>query len=101
VSAKTPQEHFMRLIFQRVPFGVELVLVENGKEVYEILEPLSKIKGDWLWGGERAPKNEWEVSSPTFQYGTFRMWSVNRGDGMVATKVPDTDKLRKWVESIE
>jgi len=46
------------------------------------------------------PKWNDGTATPTFQYGTFRMWSRDRGKLMVATKKPDTDRLKAWVNSI-
>lgn len=85
----------LRLLFQRVPYGVEVVWVDNGDEVYKTLKQLSKLKGDWMWGGEAKGS-----TTPTFQYGTFRMWSSHRGAQMLATKQPDVEKLKGWVKSL-
>ena len=83
------------LLFQRVPYGVEVVWIDNGQEVYKILKPISKLKGEWMWNGESKGS-----TSPTFQLGNFRMWSSNKGREMIATKQPDVEKLRKWVDFI-
>ena len=100
MMSKDPSVKALELLFRRVPYGIEVVWVDNGPEVYGILYPLSKQNGDWLWGGEAMPKWHDGSATPTFQYGTFRMWSRDRGKLMVATKKPDTDRLRKWVGSI-
>lgn len=85
----------LRLLFQRVPYGVEVVWVDNGEDVYKVLKPLSKLKGDWVWGGEAKGSTD-----PTWQYGSFRMWSSHHGKQMLATKQPDVEKMRGWVEKV-
>ncbi len=90
----------LTLIFQRVPYGTKVEWVENGEEVYRILRPMSKLPGDWMWGGEAALKHYEQVAAPTFQYGSFRMWSLNKGKQMVATRQPDINKLKEWVNKI-
>lgn len=98
--SKDPSVKAMELLFQRVPYGIEVVWVDNGQEVYQLLQPLSKISGNWLWKGEHKPTYPNECSSPTFQLGTFRIWSMDKGRLMVATKQPDIEKMRKWVASL-
>lgn len=88
---KTEQQ--LKLLFQRVPYGVEVSWVDNGEEVYKILHPLSKINGDWIWTGEKQG-----TTSPTFQMGGFRMWSSHKGANMLATKQPDVEKMKGWVK---
>lgn len=88
-------EHQLTLLFQRVPYGVEVVWIDNGEEVYKILKPISKLKGEWMWNGEAKGS-----TSPTFQLGSFRMWSSHHGREMLATKQPDVEKLKGWVSSI-
>ncbi len=95
VRMMSDPEAQLRLLFQRVPYGVEVVWVDHGEEVYKVLKPLSKLKGDWVWGGEAKGSTD-----PTWQYGTFRMWSSGKGKQMLATKQPDIEKLRKWVTKI-
>lgn len=89
------QEAQLILLFQRVPYEAEVVWIDNGEEVYKILKPISKLKGEWVWNGEAKGS-----TSPTFQLGGFRMWSSNKGREMLATKQPDVEKLRKWVTKI-
>lgn len=97
---KDPSVRAMELLFHHVPYGVEVVWVDNGSQVYQLLHQLSKIRGDWFWGGEASPKWSNETCKPTFQFGTFRLWSRDHGKLMVATKKPDIDKMKGWVDSI-
>lgn len=100
----TPSTHtqirMMELLFQRVPYGVTVVWVPDGEQVYKLLHSISKKKGHWLWKGEKKPASQQAHSDPTFQLGTFRLWSIERGKWMVGTKDPDMDKLKGWVESL-
>ena len=98
--SKDPSVRAMELLFQRVPYGVEVVWIPNGEEVYSVLHPLANKVGPWLWKGERKPTYPQEHSDPTFQTQGFRVWSMDKGKLMVGTKAPDIEKMRKWVESL-
>ena len=99
MSHSDPSVKSLELLFQRVPYGLEVVWVDNSQEVWDLLYPLSKLKGAWVWNGEYKPSAGDEHSRPTFQVGKWRMWSMSKGKLMVATSQPDMEKMRAWVNS--
>lgn len=80
-----------------LPLNIQVEEVKEGTEVFEILRPIMGMSGKgWKWNGVASIP----YTLPTFDSHWWRMWCMRGGYPMVATRQPDLQKLKEWVDAV-